>query len=103
MFSKRDSKKKKGFKKEAKEATLRENLLGSKIPILGLKFVQVVVAWFSLVWFIEAFLSVATIHTLELLDGKGFAAFGLLMSCSAVNHGPGLTHLCDLEHPLAGR
>ncbi len=48
-------------------------------------------------------MSVITIHTLELLDWKGFVAFGLLMSCNALNHGPGLTHLRDLEHPLAGR
>ena len=64
-----------------------------------------VFTWFGLViWFIEGSLSVITIHhTLELLDWKGFTAFGLLMSCNAVNHGPGLTHLRDLEHPLAGR
>ena len=48
-------------------------------------------------------MSVITINTLELPDWKGFAAFSLLMSCNAVNHGPGLTHLGDLEHPLAGR
>ncbi len=58
---------------------------------------------FGLVWFIEGLLSVTTIHTLELLDWKGFAAFVLLMSCNAVNHGPGLRNFCDLEHPLAGR
>ena len=29
--------------------------------------------WFGLVWFIEGSLSVITIHTLELLDWKGFA------------------------------
>ncbi len=58
--------------------------------------------WFS--WFIEGSLSVITIYTLvELPDWKGFAAFVLLMSCNAVNHGPGLTHLRDLEHLLAGR
>ncbi len=56
-----------------------------------------------MVWFIEGSLSVITIHTLELPDWKGFAAFVLLMSCDAVNHDPGLTHLRDLEHPLAGR
>ena len=57
------------------------------------------------VWclFIEGSLSVITIHTLELLDWKGFAVFSLLMSCNVVSHGPGLTHLLDLEHPLAGR
>ncbi len=52
--------------------------------------------------FIEGSLSVITIHTLELLDWKDFAAFGLLMSCNAVNNSPGLT-LRDLERPLAGR
>ncbi len=57
----------------------------------------------GLVWFIEGSLSVITIHTLELLDGKGIAAFSLLMSCNALNHGPGLAHLRDLEHSLAGR
>ncbi len=53
--------------------------------------------------FFEGSLSVITIHTLELLDWKGFAAFVLLMSCNVGNHGPGLTHLHDLEHFLAGR
>ncbi len=59
--------------------------------------------WFGLIGFIEGSLSAITIHTLELPNWKGFAAFVLLMSCNSVNHGPGLTHLCDLEHPLAGR
>ncbi len=58
---------------------------------------------FGLGLFIEGSLSVITIHTLELLDWKGFAAFDLPMSCNAVNLGPGFTHLCDLKHPLAGR
>ncbi len=39
---------------------------------------------FGLVWFIEGSLSVITIHTLELPDWKGFAAFILLMSCAAM-------------------
>ena len=34
---------------------------------------------------------------------KACVAFGLRMSCNAVSHGPSLTHLCDLERPLAGR
>ena len=34
---------------------------------------------------------------------KACAAFALLMSCNAVNHGPGLRHLRDLERHLAGR
>ncbi len=63
----------------------------------------IVATWFDLVWFIEGSLSVITIHTLELPDWKGFAAFVLLMSCNAVNQGSGLTHLHDLEHSLAGR
>ncbi len=34
---------------------------------------------------------------------KACASFGLLMSSIVVKHGPGLTHLCDLERPIAGR
>ncbi len=60
----------------------------------------------SVCLFVEGPLSVITILVLELMDSKSLCSVKShesLMPCNAVNHGPGLTHLRDLECSSAVR
>ncbi len=54
-------------------------------------------------YFIEGPLSVISFLVLELLDSKGLYSVWSPDVLQCVSHGPSLTHLCDLERPLAGR
>ena len=59
---------------------------------------------FGLVWFIERFLSkLWSFFTNSWIQEKLVQISCLLSPCMTEIRSPGLTHLCDLEHLLAGR